>query len=113
MKKKTRVLNVLYVLLPGSITYLPLVRRVISDVGFAINAGVSHNKEVIEEAQEQLSRVILFEDVSDFLFSLSSVDARLSLVLQFIDFFGGEASHWLVLVASSFSTDNSYSFMSV
>ncbi|XP_057247349.1 uncharacterized protein LOC104901371 isoform X6 [Beta vulgaris subsp. vulgaris] len=59
-----------------------------------LTCGVSHNKEVIEEAQEQLSRVILFEDVSDFLFSLSSVDARLSLVLQFIDFFGGEASHW-------------------
>ncbi|XP_021861739.1 uncharacterized protein [Spinacia oleracea] len=54
----------------------------------------SQYKEVIEEEQEQLSRVILFEDVSDYLFSLSSADARLSLVLQFINFFGGEISHW-------------------
>lgn len=58
-----------------------------------INSEDSHCKEVIE-GQEQLSRVVLFEDISDYLFSLSSADARLSLVLQFIDFFGGEISHW-------------------
>lgn len=77
--------------------------RVISKVISTNNAGDSQYKEVIEEEQEQLSRVILFEDVSDYLFSLSSADARLSLVLQFINFFGGEISHWLVLVGSSFS----------
>ncbi|KAL2930512.1 Protein NRDE2-like protein [Bienertia sinuspersici] len=54
------------------------------------NSGVSHIEDVNEEEQEQLSRVILFEDVNDYLFSLSSADARLSLVLQFIDFFDGE-----------------------
>lgn len=60
-----------------------------------INSGVSHSKDEMEEEQDQLSRIILFEDVSDYLFSLSSADARLYLVLQFIDFFGGEISHWL------------------
>uniref|UniRef100_A0A803MRW7 Uncharacterized protein n=1 Tax=Chenopodium quinoa TaxID=63459 RepID=A0A803MRW7_CHEQI len=66
-----------------------------------LNSGDSNCKEVIEEEQEQLSRVILFEDVSDYLFSLTSPDAQLSLVLQFIDFVGGEISHW-------FCTNSSY-----
>ncbi|XP_057545357.1 uncharacterized protein LOC130824389 isoform X2 [Amaranthus tricolor] len=48
----------------------------------------------IGEGQEQLSRAVLFDDVADYLFSLSSIDARLCLVLQFIDFFGGELSQW-------------------
>ncbi|XP_042409299.1 nuclear exosome regulator NRDE2-like isoform X1 [Zingiber officinale] len=43
---------------------------------------------------EQLSRVILFEDVCDYLFSLSSKEAHLSLVCQFIDFYGGKISQW-------------------
>ncbi|WOL06619.1 hypothetical protein Cni_G15353 [Canna indica] len=44
---------------------------------------------------EQLSRVILFEDISDYLFSLSSEEAHLSLVCQFIDFYGGKVSQWM------------------
>ncbi|XP_072977344.1 uncharacterized protein [Typha angustifolia] len=46
------------------------------------------------EGNEQLSRVISFEDVNDYLFSLSSAEARLSLVCQFIDFYGGKISQW-------------------
>lgn len=41
---------------------------------------------------EQLSRVILYEDVSEYIFSLWSEEARFSLVVQFIDFFGGNIS---------------------
>ncbi|KAI9087387.1 hypothetical protein K1719_030707 [Acacia pycnantha] len=44
------------------------------------------------EEDEQLSRIILYEDVNEYLFSLSSTEARLSLVFQFIDFFGGKIS---------------------
>ncbi|KAJ4793811.1 Protein NRDE2-like protein [Rhynchospora pubera] len=47
-----------------------------------------------EEGDEQLSRVILFEDVADYLFSLSSQKARFSLICQFIDLFGGKISQW-------------------
>jgi hypothetical protein len=46
------------------------------------------------EADEQLLRVILFEDVNEYLFSLSSGEARLCLISQFIDFFGGKISQW-------------------
>ncbi|XP_057959622.1 uncharacterized protein LOC131152049 isoform X2 [Malania oleifera] len=46
------------------------------------------------EADEQLMRVILFEDVTEYLFSLSSREARFSLVSQFIDFYGGKISQW-------------------
>jgi hypothetical protein len=46
------------------------------------------------EVNEQLSRVILFEDVTEFLFSLSSEEARFSLICQFIDFYGGKISRW-------------------
>ncbi|XP_074269561.1 uncharacterized protein LOC141592695 isoform X2 [Silene latifolia] len=56
------------------------------------SSGVSPGDEEMVEADEQLSRVIFFEDVSDYLFSLSSPEARLSLVVQFIDFFGVEVS---------------------
>ncbi|XP_028805517.1 protein NRDE2 homolog [Neltuma alba] len=44
------------------------------------------------EEDEQLSRIILYEDVNEYLFSLSSTEARLSLVFQFVDFFGGKIS---------------------
>ncbi|KAF6168628.1 hypothetical protein GIB67_005240 [Kingdonia uniflora] len=44
------------------------------------------------EGDEQLLRVILLEDVSEYLFSLCSNEARFSLVSQFIDFFGGMVS---------------------
>lgn len=46
------------------------------------------------EVDENISRVILFEDVSECLFSLTSEEARLSLLYQFIDFFGGKISQW-------------------
>ncbi|KAG0502350.1 hypothetical protein HPP92_002422 [Vanilla planifolia] len=47
-----------------------------------------------DSEKEQLSRVVLFEDVTDYLFSLCSEEARFSLVYQFIDFFGGKLSSW-------------------
>nr|XP_010917280.1 protein NRDE2 homolog isoform X1 [Elaeis guineensis] len=47
-----------------------------------------------KDGHEQLSRVILFEDVSEYIFSLSSEEARFSLVCQFIDFYGGKISQW-------------------
>lgn len=46
------------------------------------------------EGNDQLSRVILFEDVNEYLFSLYSEEARFSLVSQFIDFYGGKISRW-------------------
>ncbi|KAK8952254.1 hypothetical protein KSP39_PZI004633 [Platanthera zijinensis] len=46
------------------------------------------------ESDEQLSKVILFEDVNEYLFSLCSDEARYSLVSQFIEFFGGKISQW-------------------
>uniref|UniRef100_A0A804KRA5 Protein NRDE2 homolog n=1 Tax=Musa acuminata subsp. malaccensis TaxID=214687 RepID=A0A804KRA5_MUSAM len=54
-----------------------------------------------DDHNEQLSRVILFEDVSDYLFSLSSKEAHLSLVFQFVDFFGGKVSQWVSTNKSS------------
>ncbi|KAL6635205.1 hypothetical protein ACP70R_027876 [Stipagrostis hirtigluma subsp. patula] len=50
---------------------------------------------------DQLSRVILFEDVSEYLFSLSSEEARFSLICQFIDFYGGKISRWTSTNSSS------------
>ncbi|EHA8588963.1 protein NRDE2 [Cocos nucifera] len=47
-----------------------------------------------KDGHEQLSRVILFEDVNEYIFSLSSEEARFSLVCQFIDFYGGKISQW-------------------
>ena len=47
-----------------------------------------------EDINDQLSRVILFEDVTEFLFSLSSEEARFSLICQFIDFYGGKIARW-------------------
>lgn len=63
----------------------------------------SHSNEGIEDEEEQLSRVILFEDITDYLFSLSSTEARLSLVLQFIDFFGGQVSQSICTNSSSWT----------
>ncbi|CAD5323371.1 unnamed protein product [Arabidopsis thaliana] len=44
------------------------------------------------EDEEQLSSVVLYEDINGYLFSLRSNEARLSLVYQFIDFFGAHIS---------------------
>ncbi|MQL99647.1 hypothetical protein Taro_032373, partial [Colocasia esculenta] len=54
-----------------------------------------HSGDLGRESNERLSRVILYEDVSDYIFSLSSEEARFRLVSQFIDFFGGKISQWL------------------
>ena len=44
------------------------------------------------EEDGQLLRIVLYEDVNEYLFSLSTTEARLSLVSQFIDFYGGKIS---------------------
>ncbi|PQQ15421.1 protein NRDE2 homolog isoform X1 [Prunus yedoensis var. nudiflora] len=67
-------------------------------------AAISHNVGTPDgEADEHLSRVIMFEDVNEYLFSLSSSEARLSLVLQFIDFFGGKTSQWICTNSSTWA----------
>ncbi|GAB4835270.1 hypothetical protein Ancab_000179 [Ancistrocladus abbreviatus] len=67
-------------------------------------SGISPSAETMDgEGEEQLSRVILFEDVSEFLFSLSSSQAKLSLVSQFIDFFGGEIQQCVCTNSSSWT----------
>ncbi|XP_004299491.1 PREDICTED: protein NRDE2 homolog [Fragaria vesca subsp. vesca] len=55
------------------------------------------------EAEEHLSRVIMYEDVTEYLFSLGSSEARLSLVLQFVDFFGGKTSQRISTNSSAWS----------
>lgn len=56
---------------------------------------VSHDDATAEaEDDEQLLSIILYEDVSDYLFSLKSEEARFSLVSQFIDFFEGRIAQW-------------------
>lgn len=65
---------------------------------FCKAAGNTHGDGIADgEVDENISRVILFEDISEFLFSLTSEEARLSLLYQFIDFFGGKISQWLVI----------------
>lgn len=44
------------------------------------------------EEDEQLLRTILYEDVNEYLFTLNTKEARLSLLSQFIDFYGGQMS---------------------
>ncbi|KAI4326320.1 hypothetical protein MLD38_031646 [Melastoma candidum] len=51
------------------------------------------NENDERDEEEQLVGVILYEDVYEHLFSISSEEARLSLVSQFIDFFSGKISH--------------------
>lgn len=53
------------------------------------------------EVNNQLSRIILFEDVTEFMFSLSSEVARFSLICQFIDFYGGKIPRWTSTNSSS------------
>ncbi|KAK6123611.1 hypothetical protein DH2020_042643 [Rehmannia glutinosa] len=56
---------------------------------------VSHDDATADaEDDEQLLSIILYEDVSDYLFSLSSEEARLSLVSQFVDFYEGRIAQW-------------------
>ncbi|KAL3824933.1 hypothetical protein ACJIZ3_020962 [Penstemon smallii] len=53
------------------------------------------------EDDEQLLSIILYEDVTDYLFSLSSQEARMSLLFQFIDFYEGRISEWTCTNSSS------------
>ncbi|XP_052181482.1 uncharacterized protein LOC127794446 isoform X2 [Diospyros lotus] len=63
---------------------------------------VSHGDRTPDrDGDEQLSRVILFEDVDEYLFSISSEEARLSLVFQFMEFYGGRISKWICTNSSS------------
>ncbi|KAL4578898.1 hypothetical protein LXL04_015029 [Taraxacum kok-saghyz] len=55
-----------------------------------------------KEGDEQLLRAVLFEDVTDYLFSITTDEVRLSLVYHFISFFGGTIPQW--------SSSNSLSF---
>ncbi|KAH6815829.1 hypothetical protein C2S51_020649 [Perilla frutescens var. frutescens] len=64
--------------------------------------GVSHDDATAEgDDDEQLLSKILYEDVSDYLFSLKSEEARFSLVSQFIDFFEGRITQWTCTNSSS------------
>lgn len=68
------------------------------------NEGISSNDFTPDRASdEQLLREILFEDVSEYLFSISSEEARLSLIFQFIDFYGGRTSKWTCTNSSSWT----------
>ncbi|CAI9113285.1 OLC1v1013858C1 [Oldenlandia corymbosa var. corymbosa] len=55
-------------------------------------AKMAHDADA--DGDEQLLRVIVYEDVADFVFSLISEEAQLSLVSQFIEFFGGRIPQW-------------------
>ncbi|PIN25545.1 hypothetical protein CDL12_01738 [Handroanthus impetiginosus] len=63
---------------------------------------VSHDDASADaEDDEQLLSTILYEDVSDYLFSLNSEEARLSLIYQFIDFYEGRIAQWTCTNSSS------------
>ncbi|WCJ42165.1 Nuclear exosome regulator NRDE2 [Euphorbia peplus] len=55
------------------------------------------------ETDDQFLRAILFEDICEYLFSLSSEEARFSLISQFIEFFGGDMSQWICSNSSSYA----------
>lgn len=68
------------------------------------SVGPSHMDESPDrQLDEQLLGVILFEDVSEYLFSLSSGEARISLLFHFIDFFGGKIPEWMCTNNSSWT----------
>lgn len=46
------------------------------------------------EEDEQLERVVLFEDIQECLFSLETADARLNLICHFTDFCSGPYPQW-------------------
>lgn len=70
----------------------------------ANSGGVSQGDIRLDrEGDDQLSRVVLFEDICEYLFSICSVEARLSLVFQFIDFYGGRLSKWACTNSSSWA----------
>lgn len=58
-------------------------------------AGITiDHDELQNEDGEQLSRVILFEDIIDYLFCLDCDEARFSLIAQLIDFCNGPIIQW-------------------
>ncbi|XP_057804229.1 uncharacterized protein LOC131019658 [Salvia miltiorrhiza] len=61
----------------------------------------ANSDQVSHEDDEQILSIILYEDVSDYLFSLKSEEARFSLVSQFIDFFEGRIAQWTCTNSSS------------
>ncbi|KAK1309057.1 hypothetical protein QJS10_CPA09g00298 [Acorus calamus] len=67
------------------------------------NSGPSNDENPDAESNEGLSRLIVFEDVCDYLFSLCSEEARFYLVSRFIDFFGGKISRWTCSNSSSWT----------
>lgn len=68
------------------------------------SVGPSHMDESPDrQVDEQLLGVILFEDVSEYLFSLISGEARISLLFHFIDFFGGKIPEWMCTNNSSWT----------
>ncbi|KAK4734961.1 hypothetical protein R3W88_009222 [Solanum pinnatisectum] len=69
--------------------------------------GISHSEDPADaEGDEQLLRVIAYEDLSDYLFSIISEEARFSLVSQFIDFYGGRMAQWTCTNSSSWAEKN-------
>ncbi|XP_059304222.1 uncharacterized protein LOC132056159 isoform X2 [Lycium ferocissimum] len=66
--------------------------------------GISHSEDPADaQDDEQLLRVITYEDLSDYLFSISSEEARFSLVSQFIEFYGGRMAQWTCTNSSSWA----------
>lgn len=63
---------------------------------------VSHDDAAADaEDDEQLLSIGLYEDVSDYLFSLYSEEARTSLIAQFIEFYQGRIAQWTCTNSSS------------
>ncbi|KAJ8554076.1 hypothetical protein K7X08_024754 [Anisodus acutangulus] len=69
--------------------------------------GISHSEGPADaQDDEQLLRVIAYEDLSDYLFSISSEESRFSLVSQFIDFYGGRMAQWTCTNSSSWAEES-------
>ncbi|PWA64045.1 hypothetical protein CTI12_AA173800 [Artemisia annua] len=62
---------------------------IVCDGGNSLTDGVMD-----KEGDDQLLRAVLFEDISEYLFSITTEEVRLSLVYQFIEFFGGRIPQW-------------------
>lgn len=90
---------------------IPYVARIKINL-FCKAAGDTHGDGITDgEIDEHFSRVILFEDISDYMFSLTSEEARLSLLYQFIDFYGGKISQWLVFILNVYPELLSFSLV--
>ncbi|XP_057854710.2 uncharacterized protein LOC131064559 isoform X2 [Cryptomeria japonica] len=61
---------------------------------------ICHDGEENED-DEQLLRVVLFEDIRDYLFGLHCNEVRFSLIVQLIDFCDGPISQWSCTNSSS------------